>query len=229
MSQTMASDAQQANGDEALRGQVLFVDNFDSFTFNLVDVFHRFGCSVRVYRNTVPARTIIDLALASDEPTLVVLSPGPGRPGESGCCGEIVGLCREHDVPVLGICLGQQVMIEQAGGVVERADRIVHGKASALIHDSQGPFAGLPSPLWVGRYHSLAARVAPDRFVVHATTEGLVMAISDPVARQFGFQFHPESILTPDGDRLLRNVLALSWAPKTEPSPKPAPKLTEVT
>lgn len=197
-------------------GQVLFIDNFDSFTFNLVDVFHRLGCAVRVFRNTVPAQSIIDLASASRLPTLVVLSPGPGRPDEAGCCGELIGLCRQHDVPVLGICLGQQAMIEQAGGIVDRADRIVHGKASPLEHDGAGPFAGLASPLWVGRYHSLAARTAPPQFVVHATTEGLVMAISDPAARQYGFQFHPESILTPCGDQLLRNVLDLAFRPRPD-------------
>ncbi|TPV96335.1 MAG: aminodeoxychorismate/anthranilate synthase component II [Myxococcales bacterium FL481] len=203
-------------------GQVLFVDNFDSFTFNLVDVFHRLGSAVRVFRNTVTAASILELAQGSAVPTLVVLSPGPGQPRDAGCCLELVALCREHQVPLLGVCLGQQAMIEQAGGTIDRADRIVHGKSSALTHDGQGPFAGLPSPLLVGRYHSLAAREAPDRFVVHATTEGLVMGISDPMARQFGFQFHPESILTPDGDQLLRNVLSLAWAPRRAASMRKA-------
>ncbi|MEE9383541.1 MAG: aminodeoxychorismate/anthranilate synthase component II [Nannocystaceae bacterium] len=191
------------------RRRVIFVDNFDSFTFNLVDVFHRLGCDVQVFRNTVRAESVIELASDPASPALIVLSPGPGRPRDAGCCTRLVQLA-QGKLWTLGICLGQQVMLEEAGGVIERADTIVHGKASSLCHDGAGAFAGLPSRIWVGRYHSLAARRAPARFRVHARIDDLVMAISDGVARQYGFQFHPESILTPCGEQILRNVLHLS-------------------
>ena len=113
-------------------------------------------------------------------------------------------------MPVLGVCLGHQAIVKEAGGVVDRADAVVHGKVSRLEHDGAGPFQGLPSPMLVGRYHSLATRELPPRFVVHAAIGSMAMAISDAGARQVGLQFHPESILTPGGDQLLQNLLAFA-------------------
>jgi anthranilate synthase/aminodeoxychorismate synthase-like glutamine amidotransferase len=183
---------------------VLFIDNFDSFTFNLVESFERLGCAIKVLRNTVDASTA--LALAEQSGALIVLSPGPGSPGDAGCCLELIGLALGK-VPLLGICLGHQAIVLEAGGRVERAPAPVHGKASLLEHDGMGPLRGLESPLTIGRYHSLCTRGLPERFRVHGAIDGMAMAISDPKALQVGLQFHPESILTLRGDAILKNVL----------------------
>jgi anthranilate synthase/aminodeoxychorismate synthase-like glutamine amidotransferase len=184
--------------------RVLLIDNLDSFSFNLVESFQRLGCTVRTVRNGIDAGEV--LAMAQGEGALIVLSPGPGGPRGAGCCLELVeraiGL-----VPLLGVCLGHQAIVEQAGGRVCRADAPVHGKASLLDHDGAGPFAGLAGPVGIGRYHSLCTRDLPARFTVHAAIDGMAMAISDPGARQTGLQFHPESILTTYGDRMLANIL----------------------
>lgn len=184
---------------------VLLIDNLDSFSFNLVESFRRLGSAVRILRNQVAAADA--LAMAEAEGALIVLSPGPGGPADAGCCIELVGLAAGR-VPLLGICLGHQVIVHQAGGSVERAEAPVHGKASRLLHDGRGPFRNLASPLQIGRYHSLCTRNLPARFTVHAAIDDMAMAISDPVARQTGLQFHPESILTTHGDALLANILA---------------------
>ncbi|WP_225421418.1 anthranilate synthase component II [Sphingomonas parva] len=183
---------------------VLMIDNLDSFTFNLVESIERLGAKVRVLRNSVAAADA--LALAEESGAHLVLSPGPGRPEDAGCCLELLALARGR-VPVLGVCLGHQAMVLEAGGEVVRAPAPVHGKTSLLVHDGQGPFAGLDGPVQIGRYHSLCTRNIPPRFTVHAETEGMAMAISDPAALQTGLQFHPESILTPTGNRMLANIL----------------------
>ena len=187
-----------------MKPSVLFIDNFDSFTFNLVESFERLGCDIKVLRNTIDPASA--LALARDRGALIVLSPGPGTPRDAGCCLELIALAIGR-VPLLGICLGHQAIAEQAGGAVVRAPEPVHGKASLLAHDGEGPMRGLESPLTIGRYHSLCTRDLPPRFRVHAEIDGMAMAISDPDARQTGLQFHPESILTLRGDAILRNVL----------------------
>jgi anthranilate synthase/aminodeoxychorismate synthase-like glutamine amidotransferase len=188
---------------------VILVDNFDSFSWNLADAFERLGCRVRVLRNTAPARAVLDLARAraGGRGGLVVLSPGPGAPQDAGSCMDIVTAAKGV-VPLLGVCLGHQAIVSEAGGVVDRADTIVHGKATRLSHDGTGPFAGVPDPLFVGRYHSLATRCIPTRLHVHAAIGDMAMAVSDPAALQVGLQFHPESILTPEGQTLLANVVA---------------------
>lgn len=186
---------------------VLLIDNFDSFTFNLVDCFRRQGSDVRVVRNTIAATDA--LALAEQAQALIVLSPGPGAPENAGCCLDLIGLAKGR-VPVLGVCLGHQAIVQQAGGSVSRAPAPVHGKASLVEHDGAGPFAGLPNPLRVGRYHSLGTYEVPSRFTVHARIDGLAMAVSDEEAMQAGLQFHPESILTTHGERLLANIS--EWA-----------------
>jgi len=183
---------------------VLFIDNFDSFTFNLVESFERLGCEIAVLRNGIDAADAFERARRAD--ALIVLSPGPGKPRDAGCCLELIALAKGK-VPLLGICLGHQAIVEQAGGDVARAPEPVHGKSSLLDHDGQGPMRGLDTPLSIGRYHSLCTRGLPVRFRVHAEIEGMAMAIADPEARQTGLQFHPESILTLRGDAILRNVL----------------------
>lgn len=186
---------------------VVLIDNFDSFSFNLVESFERLGCAVRVLRNTVAAASAFGTAKADG--ALIVLSPGPGRPQDAGCTMELIALARGA-VPLLGICLGHQALVAAAGGKVDRADAPVHGKSSLLDHDGAGPFAGLTEPVHIGRYHSLCTRDVPPVFHVHAAIGGMAMAISDPVARTTGLQFHPESILTRQGDRMLRNILDAS-------------------
>lgn len=187
-----------------MRRHVLLIDNFDSFSFNLVEAFERLRATVQVLRNTVDAAQA--LAIARDKDALIVLSPGPGRPEEAGCTLDLIGRAIGH-VPVLGICLGHQAIVHQAGGAVERASEPVHGRSTVLEHDGAGPFLGMIEGAPVGRYHSLCTRDVPARFRVHATLDGMAMAISDSAARQTGLQFHPESILTPHGDRILANVL----------------------
>lgn len=187
-----------------MRPRILMIDNFDSFTFNLVEAFQRLDCEVKVLRNEVDARRAFEVA--STHHSLIVLSPGPGRPEGAGCCLELIGLALGK-VPLLGICLGHQAIVQQAGGSVERAPEPVHGKATWLDHDGAGPFRGIKGRLLVGRYHSLCTRDLPARFRVHAETAGMAMAISDHAALQTGLQFHPESILTRSGDVMIANIL----------------------
>lgn len=187
---------------------VVLIDNFDSFSFNLVESFERLGCAVRVLRNTVAASKVCEMAKA--EGALIVLSPGPGRPEDAGCTMDLIALT-SGTVPVLGICLGHQALVAAAGGTVSRADAPVHGKSTLLDHDGAGPFAGLTEPVHIGRYHSLCTRDVPSAFHVHAAIGGMAMAISDRAARTTGLQFHPESILTRQGDRMLRNILAAGY------------------
>ena len=184
---------------------VLLIDNLDSFSFNLVESFERLGATVEVVRNTIGAGKA--LGIAREKEALIVLSPGPGRPEDAGCTLDVIARALGQ-VRVLGICLGHQSIVHQAGGVVERAAEPFHGRSTLLDHDATGPFAGLTGPVAVGRYHSLCTRVLPSRFRVHAAVDGMAMAISDRAARQTGLQFHPESILTPTGDRILANILA---------------------
>ena len=183
---------------------VLMIDNLDSFTFNLVEAFERLHCEVQVLRSSVVAGDALKRAREKD--SLIVLSPGPGTPDEAGCCLELIGLAK-GEVPLLGVCLGHQAIVQQAGGTVTRAPEPVHGKAMVVPHDGEGPFKGLEGPLHIGRYHSLCTREPPANFRVHAEVEGMAMAISDVEALQTGLQFHPESILTPHGDQMLRNII----------------------
>ena len=190
--------------------EILLIDNLDSFSFNLVESFQRLGCTGQTLRNSVSAAEA--LRLAEERRAVIVLSPGPGQPKDAGCCMELISLAKGR-VPLLGICLGHQAIVEEAGGTVCRAPEPVHGKTSQLEHDGRGAFEGLPNPVRVGRYHSLCTRDLPERFTIHAQIDGMAMAISDPKAMQTGIQFHPESILTTHGDRILSNVLDQAFEP----------------
>jgi len=185
-------------------GQILMIDNLDSFTFNLVEAMERLGLTVRVLRNSVSAEAA--LAIAQEAAAKIVVSPGPGRPEDAGCSLALIALAKGR-VPLLGVCLGHQAMVLEAGGEVVRAPAPVHGKTSTVAHDGQGPFAGVQGAVQIGRYHSLCTRRIPERFTVHAKVDGMAMAISDAEAMQTGLQFHPESILTPVGNRILANIL----------------------
>jgi anthranilate synthase/aminodeoxychorismate synthase-like glutamine amidotransferase len=186
--------------------KVVFVDNFDSFTFNLVDDFARRGCDVEVWRNSASASHVVERVESTPGPRLLVLSPGPGRPSESGCCPELVRLAAGR-VAVLGICLGHQVLIREFGAAIEQAETIVHGRSSHVVHDGDRLFDGIPSPFVVGRYHSLAGHAVPEEIETLAMTDSIVMAARHRKFNLVGLQFHPESILTPQGGRLIENVL----------------------
>ena len=185
------------------RALILLIDNYDSFTYNLAHLFQELGAEVTVVRNDK-----IDADEAEKlEPSHLVISPGPGRPADAGASLEIVRRLGER-VPTLGVCLGHQAIVEAFGGEVGQAKRLMHGKASPVAHDGAGLFAGLPDPLESGRYHSLAATRVPESLEVCATTEdGEVMAVRHRELPVDGIQFHPESVLTPDGPELARNFL----------------------
>ncbi len=196
---------------------VLFIDNFDSFTFNLVDELDKRGAAVHVWRNDLDVEQAFEIASAMPFPRLVVLSPGPGSPADAGCCVPLVRRLCAAAIPTFGVCLGHQAIVEAFGGDVGYAGEVVHGKADAVHHDGSGPFFGLPSPMTVGRYHSLVGHTMPDALVTIAKTTGhtpLVMALRHESAPVVGVQFHPESILTPLGGRLMEGVLG--WASKVE-------------
>lgn len=189
--------------------RMVFVDNFDSFTWNLVDEFARRGAEVEVWRNSVPAEHVLARAQLA-APSLLVLSPGPGAPSQAGCCIELVRRAADARIPLFGVCLGHQAMVEAFGGVVAPAFEVVHGKTSRVNHQGGVLFDGIPSPFRAGRYHSLAATVLPEQLLAIAGTERIVMAVAHCSAPQFGVQFHPESILTPEGGRIIDNVMR--WA-----------------
>jgi anthranilate synthase/aminodeoxychorismate synthase-like glutamine amidotransferase len=182
---------------------ILLIDNYDSFTYNLAHLFGALGCDVKVVRNdAIDAETASDLA-----PSHLVLSPGPGRPGDAGATVEIVKRLAPG-VPTLGVCLGHQAIVEAFGGEVGPARRLLHGKASPVRHDGRGIFTGLPEEFEAGRYHSLAAITVPPELEVSATCpENEVMAVRHRVLPVDGVQFHPESVLTPSGPALVKNFL----------------------
>ncbi len=185
--------------------RLLLIDNYDSFTYNLVQAFLVLGADVRVHRND---RITVDEAVAL-EPTHLCISPGPGTPAEAGVSTRMIERFAGR-VPVLGVCLGHQALVEVFGGAIVRAARLMHGKTSAVQHDGRGLFGGLPNPLAAGRYHSLIAERArlPASLEVTAwTPEGEVMGVRHRELAVEGLQFHPESILTPDGPRLMAAFL----------------------
>ncbi len=182
---------------------ILLVDNYDSFTYNLAHLFGELGADVLVRRNDeVTADDAERLA-----PSHLVISPGPGRPENAGATPAILRRLT-GSVPTLGVCLGHQAIVQIFGGEVGQARELVHGKATAVNHDGRGIFAGLPDGFQAGRYHSLAATSVPDVFEVSATAaDGEVMAVRHRQLPLDGVQFHPESVLTPDGLELVRNFL----------------------
>lgn len=196
-----AANSPRATGTPRL----LLIDNYDSFTYNLVQAFLVLGAEVSVYRNDAltPAGA---LALA---PSHLCISPGPGTPYDAGVSMDMIRAFAGH-IPVLGVCLGHQSIVEVFGGKVVRAARLMHGKTSLMRHDGATIFAGLPQPCEVGRYHSLIA--APESLpavlaVSARTDEGEIMGVRHRTLTVEGVQFHPESILTPEGPKLLGNFL----------------------
>ncbi|MCC0412138.1 anthranilate synthase component II [Pseudomonas aeruginosa] len=185
--------------------RITLLDNFDSFTYNLVEQFCLLGAEVRVMRNDTPLPTI-QAALLADGCELLVLSPGPGRPEDAGCMLELLAWVRGR-LPVLGVCLGHQALALAAGGAVGEARKPLHGKSTSLRFDQHHPLFDGIADLRVARYHSLVVSCLPEGFDCLADADGEIMAMADPRNRQLGLQFHPESILTTHGQRLLENAL----------------------
>jgi len=190
---------------KAARGvRVLMIDNYDSFTYNLVHLFEQLGAEVVTYRNDALS---VDEAVALGADRLVV-SPGPGRPDDAGASVELVRRLGP-DTPSLGVCLGHQAIVRAYGGEIGQAHALLHGKASRITHDGRGVFEGLPADVEVGRYHSLAATMVPDALLVTARTDdGEVMGVRHVDHPVEGVQFHPESVLTPLGHRMAENFLS---------------------
>ena len=183
--------------------RVLVVDNYDSFTYNLVQYLGELGCEIEVVRND---RATVD-ELLDRSPERVVVSPGPCTPNEAGISLEVMRRFPEAGVPTLGVCLGHQSLAQTFGGTVVQHDP-VHGKTTTIEHDGRTIFAGLPAPLTVGRYHSLVVDDdVPDCFEVSARGGDVIMALRHRELPAEGVQFHPESVLTDCGRRLLRNFL----------------------
>ena len=187
--------------------RMLLIDNYDSFTYNLVQAFAAQGADVSVFRNDA---ITADEALAMDL-THVVISPGPGRPDDAGVSLDVVAAFADR-LPVFGVCLGHQCIVQHFGGRIVRASRLMHGKTSDATHDGRTLFEGLPQPLAVGRYHSLCAETGtlpPVLELTAETSQGEIMGIRHKTLPIEGVQFHPESVLTPEGDRLMANFMRM--------------------
>jgi len=195
---------------------ILVVDNYDSFTFNLVQALQAAGAEVRVVRNDAIDRAGLE-ALADDAAADlrgIVISPGPGDPTSAGVSVDTIGVAREREIPLLGVCLGMQSMAVAFGASIVRAPTLVHGEASEVTHDGAGLLAGMPPAFMAARYHSLcvdAATLPPElRITAMSEEDRVVMGIRHVSLPLEGVQFHPESVLTPDGPHLLANFLRLA-------------------
>ena len=193
---------------------ILMLDNYDSFTYNLVQYLREMAAEIRVVRND--AMTVAEVAALA--PQAIVISPGPGRPEDAGICCEVIRTFSGR-IPLLGVCLGHQAIGLTFGGKVIHAKRLMHGKTSEIATDGKGVFAGINKPITVMRYHSLAVEEAslPSALLVTARTEdGEIMGLRHREHLTEGIQFHPESIMTPMGKKLLRNFLKMAERGKVE-------------
>ncbi len=195
---------------------ILVVDNYDSFTFNLVQYLQQLGAEVEVVRND--ALTVLEAL--EKKPQAVLLSPGPCTPNEAGICLELIGAAAETGLPVLGVCLGHQALGQAFQGRVVRAPSLMHGKTSPITHAGRSVFAGLPSPFTATRYHSLIvdrASLPPVLEITATSDDGLIMGLAHRELPLHGVQFHPESIATEHGHRLLANFLDIAGVPHRTP------------
>ena len=186
----------------------LFIDNFDSFTYNLVDEFGKRNCPTKVYRADTPLEQLKEVA-AEFSPDLLVLSPGPGTPAKAGVTLEALDYFKGK-LPIFGVCLGHQAIVEYFGGKVGHAPEVMHGKSSRITHTGKGVFQGLENPLHAGRYHSLCAMTLPDCLEQTASFEGIVMGVQHKDLEIHGVQFHPESVLTPTGGKVIENITRIA-------------------
>lgn len=190
--------------------RLLVIDNYDSFVYTLVDYLRLLGASATVLRNDV-----VDLTSVSSYDGVLV-SPGPGTPAKAGATMAAIERCAQTETPMLGVCLGHQALAEVFGGTVSRAPALLHGKTSVISHSGTGVFDGLPSPLTVGRYHSLVAEpnTVKELTVTACTDDGIIMGVEHAELPLWGVQFHPESVLTQGGHRMLANWLAVCGQPE---------------
>lgn len=187
---------------------IAVIDNYDSFTYNLVQYLGMLTADIAVYRNDA----ITAAALAALRPTHILISPGPGTPAQAGISKEVIRNCGPH-IPLLGVCLGHQAIGEVFGGMVVRARQPMHGKVSIVYHDGQGVYRGFDAPFTATRYHSLVVdpQSVPDCLTVTAhTADGTIMGLRHTCYPLEGVQFHPESILTGQGRQLIENFLAIN-------------------
>lgn len=195
------------NDKQFTQVRMLLIDNYDSFTYNLVQAFAAHGADVQVFRNDmISVDEGVKLA-----PTHLVISPGPGRPDDAGVSLDMITEFAGK-IPVLGVCLGHQSIVQQQGGNIVRAERLMHGKTSLIEHDGKTLFEGISQPFEVGRYHSLCAEndSLPDTLEVSAKTDsGVIMGVRHKSLQMEGVQFHPESVLTPEGDTLMTNFMRM--------------------
>jgi len=185
--------------------RILLIDNYDSFTYNLVQAFAARGAEVLTIRNDA----ITAAEAHAIEPTHLVISPGPGRPDDAGVSLEMIAAFA-GSIPMLGVCLGHQCLVQHYGGEIVRADRLMHGKTSMVTHDGGSLFEGMSQPFEAGRYHSLCAddTCLPAELVITAKTDrGEIMGVRHKTMQLEGVQFHPESVLTPEGDMLMANFI----------------------
>ncbi|MFA5555192.1 MAG: aminodeoxychorismate/anthranilate synthase component II [Phycisphaerae bacterium] len=190
--------------------KVLFIDNFDSFTYNLVDDFCKRNCDARVYRSDINIEELKKIA-EDFNPALLVISPGPGTPDTAGVTLRAIDYFKDK-LPIFGVCLGHQAIVQYFGGKITHAPSPMHGKGSRVTHNGQGIFQGVENPLQAGRYHSLCSACAnlPECIEQTAEFEGIVMGIKHKNLPIFGVQFHPESILTPAGGKIIENILRIA-------------------
>ncbi len=188
--------------------KVLFIDNFDSFTYNLVDDFCKRNCQARVYRADTDIKELAAVAGEFD-PDLLVISPGPGTPDTAGVSLAAVDYFKDK-LPIFGVCLGHQVIAQHFGGRVGHAPEPMHGKPSRVTHNRKGIFQGVENPLQAGRYHSLCVVELPDCMQQTAEFKGVIMAAEHKELPIYAVQFHPESILTPAGGKIIENILKIA-------------------
>ncbi|CAL4326661.1 glutamine amidotransferase-related protein [Buchnera aphidicola] len=184
---------------------ILLLDNIDSFTYNLVEQLRNQKNNVLIYRNTVDIKIILR-ALNKLKNPILMLSPGPGLPRDAGCMLKLIKRVKGN-LPIIGICLGHQAIVEAYGGMIGHAGEIFHGKASLINHDGVEMFRGMPQPLPVARYHSLICNKIPENFVINSYFNKMIMSVRNNLDYVCGFQFHPESILTTCGDQLLEKII----------------------
>lgn len=191
------------------KSMITLIDNYDSFTYNLVQYLGDLGVNTRVYRND----EVSSEHVLSESPAGILISPGPSDPDHAGICLELIALCAQQDMPLFGVCLGHQSIAQAFGGKIIRAPEPIHGKVSDIQHTEKTVFKGLSSPYPVARYHSLIADRAslPDCFVITAeTSDGIIMGLSHKTKPIHGVQFHPESIATENGHSLLKNFVEIT-------------------
>jgi len=188
--------------------KVLFIDNFDSFTYNLVDEFAKRDCPTIVYRAVTPLERLKQV-FEEFAPDLLVLSPGPGNPDTAGVTLKAIDYFKDK-LPIFGVCLGHQSIVQYFGGKIEHAPSVMHGKPSRIMHKGLGVFEELENPMHAGRYHSLCACQLPECLEETAEFEGIVMGIQHKELPIYGVQFHPESILTPTGGKVIENMLRIA-------------------